>query len=70
MPGHWNAHSDRDFEDPHGLTERDDRDEPMRNYSCDCCGRKVTREQIANVMAYGIETAACDRCRGVEEDDG
>lgn len=36
---------------------------------CDCCGRKVPREQIAMVIAYGIETGACDRCRGQEEDD-
>lgn len=35
-------------------------------YECDCCGRKVTRDQIAVVIAYGIETAACDRCRGCE----
>ena len=39
----------------------------QRLYSCDCCGRMVPREQIANVIAYGIETAACDRCRGAEE---
>lgn len=33
-------------------------------YECDVCGAKVPREQIASVIAYGIETGACDKCRG------
>lgn len=37
--------------------------------SCDCCGEMVPREQIAVVVAYGIETAACCACRGVEPED-
>lgn len=36
--------------------------------ACDCCGDMVPREQIASVIAYGIETAACCACRGVEPD--
>lgn len=28
MPGYWNAHSDRDFEDPLGLNEPEDWDDP------------------------------------------
>lgn len=36
---------------------------------CDCCGASVPREQIAVVIAYGIETAACCQCRGVEPED-
>lgn len=42
--------------------------ETTDTYECDCCNREVPREQIALVTAYGIETAACDRCRGVEEE--
>lgn len=65
MPGYWRAHSDRDYEDRN--YEPPVEVEPEL-YECDCCGRMVTGEQIANVIAYGIETAACDRCRGVEEE--
>jgi hypothetical protein len=39
------------------------------DYECDCCGAKVPRDRIAMVIAYGIETAACCACRGVEPDD-
>jgi Zn-finger nucleic acid-binding protein len=34
--------------------------------SCDCCGEMVPRDDIRVVIAYGIETGACSRCRGVE----
>ena len=30
---------------------------------CDACGEIVPRDEIAKVIAYGIETSACDRCR-------
>ena len=33
--------------------------------SCDVCG--ATDRPTATVIAYGIETNACDRCRGVED---
>jgi hypothetical protein len=39
---------------------------------CDCCGARVSRERIGRVIAYGIETFACDVCRGeapVERDE-
>lgn len=36
-------------------------------YECDCCGIRVPREQIAFVVAYGIDTTACDNCRGMDE---
>ncbi len=32
--------------------------------SCDCCGEMVQREDISRVVAYGVETYACGRCRG------
>ena len=32
--------------------------------SCDVCGKHVKR--IGVVWAYGIETGACDKCRGLE----
>lgn len=37
---------------------------------CDCCGAEVPGDQIAVVIAYGIETAACARCRGCEDEAG
>ena len=36
-------------------------------YECDCCGRTDGGE-ISRVWAYGIETFACARCRGDEEE--
>lgn len=36
-------------------------------YECDCCGAMVPRDQIAFVIAYGIDTTACDTCRGIDE---
>jgi hypothetical protein len=35
--------------------------------SCDCCDAKVSRLYFC--IAYGIETYACAKCRGIEEDD-
>jgi len=32
---------------------------------CDACGEMVARDDIAKVTAYGIETSACAKCRGV-----
>ena len=32
--------------------------------SCDCCGDDVPIDDIGRVVAYGIETYACGRCRG------
>lgn len=32
--------------------------------SCDCCDEMVPADDIARVVAYGIETYACGRCRG------
>jgi len=31
---------------------------------CDCCGRMVPREEISFTVAFGIDTYACDDCRG------
>ena len=42
---------------------------PTATAFCDCCSAEVPRDQIATVTAYGIETAACCACRGVEVDD-
>lgn len=33
--------------------------------SCDVCG--AIDRPTATVIAYGIETNACDKCRGVEQ---
>ena len=30
---------------------------------CDCCGSVVPSDEASNVIAYGLETTACDRCR-------
>jgi hypothetical protein len=35
---------------------------------CDCCEQYVARDQITRCWAYGIETYACDACRGVPPD--
>lgn len=35
--------------------------------SCDVCDRIVALSMIATVIAYGIETGACDVCRGVKD---
>ena len=37
--------------------------------SCDCCGDMVSVSDIARVIAYGIETYACGRCRGEPQPD-
>ncbi len=42
--------------------------QPAELYGCDCCGIDVLRDQIAVVTTYGIETAACAKCRGVERE--
>ena len=39
-------------------------DEEIRQAQCDCCGKMVGRDQICRLIAYGIETYACDECRG------
>jgi hypothetical protein len=36
---------------------------------CDCCAQYVARDQITRCWAYGIETYACDACRGVPPED-
>lgn len=36
----------------------------MTELQCDCCGALVPVDQIRTVVAYGIETSACARCRG------
>lgn len=35
---------------------------------CDCCDKAFRRDQIARCIAYGIETFACDDCRGVNDE--
>jgi len=34
------------------------------NAECDCCGGSFPREEMAHCVAFGIETFACDQCRG------
>ena len=41
-------------------------DDKNKMASCDCCGEMVPRDEIGRVIAYGIETFACARCRGEE----
>lgn len=36
----------------------------MAASDCDVCGKR--RKRIGVVWAYGIETGACDKCRGLE----
>lgn len=36
----------------------------MGDGECDCCGKAVNRDALTTVIAYGIETSACDACRG------
>ena len=33
---------------------------------CDCCGRK---RELTRCWPFGIETFACDECRGIPPDD-
>lgn len=59
---------------PPGCTDADiDRAAPgydeANAYQCDCCGRMVEKERIGRVWAYGIETYACDKCRGWEDEE-
>jgi len=49
-----------------GLTDDGTRIVETARSSCDVCGAED--RPTATVIAYGIETNACDRCRGVEED--
>jgi hypothetical protein len=39
-------------------------------YDCDTCGRPTPPDQLRHLWAFGIETFACARCCGDEEDDG
>ena len=32
---------------------------------CDCCGRQ---RELSRVWAFGIETFACEECRGNDDD--
>lgn len=40
-------------------------DEPVGE--CDCCGKM---RPLSKCWAYGIETWACDECRGLSDDAG
>lgn len=31
---------------------------------CDCCSRPFPRDQVSHCFVTGIETFACDECRG------
>lgn len=35
---------------------------------CDCCEKPVPRDQISRCWMTGIETFACDDCRGINEE--
>lgn len=54
-PGYWDDH-----ETYHG-TE----DQPEL-YECDCCGKMVEPDCMARCWPFGIETFACEECRGVK----
>lgn len=49
-----------------GCSHTEDCDDPetCKSFGCDVCEREVPRCHIGKVMAYGIETYACDECRG------
>jgi hypothetical protein len=32
-------------------------------FQCDCCGEMVPRDEISFTFAFGMDTAACDKCR-------
>lgn len=38
-----------------------------REAACDCCERTVPRHQVSRCWVTGIETFACDECRGVND---
>lgn len=42
-------------------------EEEVRLAQCDCCGKMVDRDQIVRLIAYGIETYACDECRSWDD---
>lgn len=33
-------------------------------YECDCCTKLRPRSQMSSVVAFGIDTFACNACRG------
>jgi hypothetical protein len=54
----WKQHNPADAE--LGNTHDDD----AETAQCDCCARMVPRDEISRCWAHGIETFACDDCRG------
>lgn len=41
----------------------------MTHNQCDCCGEMVPESDIRHVIAYGIETNACSKCRHEDEEE-
>ncbi len=39
---------------------------PVEHGACDCCSEMVPLDDLSDLIAYGIETTACDTCRGIE----
>lgn len=49
-----------------GYWDDDEIDEAPELYECDCCGKMVEPDSISRCWPFGIETYACEKCRGVE----
>ena len=38
-------------------------------YECDCCGKRMEEGEGRTVWAYGLETFACEKCLGDDEEE-
>lgn len=63
----WKLATPPEYDDP---DEEPRPEEPPELYDCDTCGRPTPPDQLRHLWAFGIETFACARCCGDEEDDG
>lgn len=50
---------------PHPMDDHTGFADPSK-YDCDCCGK---HRRCSRVWAMGIETFACDECRGIDPAD-
>ena len=61
----YKTRSDMDDAAAHNTSEAN---EPMG--SCDLCGKSKPVHKLSFLIMYGLDTYACDECRGYDEDGG
>jgi hypothetical protein len=49
-------------------TPRAELKKKQKLFQCDCCGEMVPRDEISFTFAFGMDTAACDKCRDWNEE--